>query len=288
MGIYSVGGCLFAGRKEEPYHRVNCFAVRDTASFKIQEEDPDHGDDHQPDGWRTAPQPGLEEVKERSPPSPMQTSVPTTAAATSQLGASLSSLESLQLSKGQAQQIKEGVKMIARVLKDLQKGTRETSPPRNISVPPAHPGSLECTVCGRHLANSATLKRHMKRHRQTFKYTCKDCGKGFQLKGELKQHQLGHGTELQCPVGQCGAILSSRKAYNTHMADHRKRAEKKGARVKCRFCDKTYSHQRYTKSHEKDCPENPEYQGPFVCLYRGCNRSYVAQKERTRHHKEHQ
>lgn len=282
-GIVDVCELFVPGRRSEPYHLVNSFSVRDSQKFRVEDEDPDEGDLHQPDGWVCLEQPGLPVVTARSPEEPMEQGSGQQGSTQTSLGINLG-VKGMKLSTEQAQTIKNCLKGIAKVLKEVS-GESTQKPPRNIIVPPPEKGSLDCTVCGRELSSKATLKRHLQTHRKIFRHQCGTCGYGCQLKQELKLHELGHKTKLRCRVAGCESVLSSRKAMTTHMKDHRRRHETQGKKTPCRFCGREYAAERYAKSHEVDCPDNPNYQGPYVCLYAGCSRSYTAKKERARHMK---
>ncbi len=58
-------------------------------------------------------------------------------------------------------------------------------------IPPA-PSVLSCQVCQKPFTTARMLKRHVKCHSETKKYSCEHCGKGFNDAFDLKRHVRTH------------------------------------------------------------------------------------------------
>lgn len=83
-----------------------------------------------------------------------------------------------------------------------------------------------CTQCDHKFASKRLLYQHLRVHNNTKPYKCNvdGCNKRYKKLHALKYHLLTHSKQFppsiqfKCPDGDCGKLLNSLKALNTHIA----------------------------------------------------------------------
>ncbi|XP_054627784.1 zinc finger protein 408 isoform X2 [Dunckerocampus dactyliophorus] len=94
----------------------------------------------------------------------------------------------------------------------------------------SQPPKLQCTLCPKLLANSGSLRNHMKLHTGEKPHICQHCGKSFSQKGytmatKLRRHiKSSHGSEKPHSC-HCGASYTLRQSLLRHQAQHQSHGE---------------------------------------------------------------
>ena len=110
----------------------------------------------------------------------------------------------------------------------------------------------DCTACGKSFMSLWGLNRHKKSHAGTFKFTCDDCGQGFQEAAALTTHKTikhqaakGHRCEI------CKKEFTHAASAYRHRQVHREEraAPKKEDIFKCATCGKIFKTKRYLTQH---------------------------------------
>nr|XP_040023795.1 zinc finger protein 408 isoform X2 [Gasterosteus aculeatus aculeatus]XP_040023805.1 zinc finger protein 408 isoform X2 [Gasterosteus aculeatus aculeatus]XP_040023810.1 zinc finger protein 408 isoform X2 [Gasterosteus aculeatus aculeatus] len=104
---------------------------------------------------------------------------------------------------------------------------------------------VQCTVCQKLLANSGSLKNHMKLHTGEKPHVCQHCGRSFSQKGNLDSHLRTHSGEKPFPCSECDRSFSQMPDLRRHMVSHG------GRGFLCSYCGKSLSDVHTLKSHER-------------------------------------
>ncbi|KAL6113574.1 znf408 [Pungitius sinensis] len=104
---------------------------------------------------------------------------------------------------------------------------------------------VQCTVCMKLLANSGSLKNHMKLHTGEKPYVCQHCGRSFSQKGNQEAHVRTHNGEKPFPCSECDHSFSQMPDLRRHMFSH------SGGGFLCSYCGKSLSDVHTLKSHER-------------------------------------
>ncbi|KAF1393234.1 hypothetical protein PFLUV_G00036420 [Perca fluviatilis] len=107
------------------------------------------------------------------------------------------------------------------------------------------PPKVRCTVCPKLLANSGSLRNHMKLHTGEKPHICQHCGKCFSQKGNLEAHLRIHNGEKPFPCSECDQSFSQKPDLRRHMFSHT------GGGFLCSFCGKSLRDPHSLKSHER-------------------------------------
>ncbi|KAE8277511.1 hypothetical protein D5F01_LYC24537 [Larimichthys crocea] len=107
------------------------------------------------------------------------------------------------------------------------------------------PPKVQCTVCPKLLANSGSLRNHMKLHTGEKPHVCQHCGKCFSQKGNLECHLRIHNGEKPYPCTECDQSFSQKPELRRHMFSHT------GGGFLCSYCGKSLRDPHSLKSHER-------------------------------------
>lgn len=131
-----------------------------------------------------------------------------------------------------------------------------------------HHEKMPCPRCGQVLANSISLKAHMKGAHDNVDRTkvCDRCGKGFSgpsAPSNLRQHidkvhmGLGDKTKHQCPI--CSKWLLGKRALTIHVQLH----NEVGKPHICDICNQNYLHSRALTRHKRFVHGEQKYECEF-------------------------
>nr|XP_057934552.1 zinc finger protein 408-like isoform X2 [Doryrhamphus excisus] len=109
----------------------------------------------------------------------------------------------------------------------------------------SQPPKLQCTLCPKLLANSGSLRNHMKLHTGEKPHVCQHCGKTFSQKGNLDSHLRIHNGERPFPCPECNHSFSQKAELCRHMLSHT------GGGFLCSYCGKSLRDPHTLKSHER-------------------------------------
>ncbi|XP_008290315.1 zinc finger protein 408 [Stegastes partitus] len=107
------------------------------------------------------------------------------------------------------------------------------------------PPKLQCTVCPKLLANSGSLRNHMRLHTGEKPHICQHCGKRFSQKGNLECHLRIHNGDKPFPCSECDQTFSQKPELSRHMFSHT------GGGFLCSYCGKSLRDPHSLKSHER-------------------------------------
>ncbi|XP_041848105.1 zinc finger protein 408 isoform X2 [Melanotaenia boesemani] len=104
---------------------------------------------------------------------------------------------------------------------------------------------LQCTVCLKLLANTNSLRNHMKLHSGEKPHICQHCGKCFSQKGNLECHLRIHSGVRPFSCSECSQTFSQKTDLRRHMFSHT------GGGFLCSHCGKSLRDPHSLKSHER-------------------------------------
>ncbi|XP_056093070.1 LOW QUALITY PROTEIN: putative transcription factor Ovo-like 1 [Rhinichthys klamathensis goyatoka] len=76
---------------------------------------------------------------------------------------------------------------------------------------------LSCQVCQKTFTTARMLRRHVKCHSETKKYTCEHCGKGFNDTFDLKRHVRTHTGVRPYKCTLCAKAFTQRCSLESHL-----------------------------------------------------------------------
>ena len=134
-----------------------------------------------------------------------------------------------------------------------------------LDIPPAKKGQTNCVVCGKFFATKRALNQHQLSHQGARQWECPSCGQMQSTKRSYDEHIAFcvHGKAAVCQY--CNKGFIKRSTRDRHIKQvHQK--DKKAAAVPCKFgCGKTYSNPSSREVHQRDCPSDKDYRGPYKC-----------------------
>ncbi|XP_069681277.1 zinc finger protein 891-like [Periplaneta americana] len=104
--------------------------------------------------------------------------------------------------------------------------------------------SLKCSVCGRTLSNSYTLRQHLVTHTRERPFKCEFCGKCYTQMGNLRRHERNHTDKKLHRCNVCDKYLSTSQTLKLHVLSHL--SEKL---FKCPMCDKSMASPKSFRIH---------------------------------------
>ncbi|KAK3086890.1 hypothetical protein FSP39_025016 [Pinctada imbricata] len=111
-----------------------------------------------------------------------------------------------------------------------------------------------CNICGKDFIRKGTLTKHMEyvHFKKPFTHICHYCDKSFQSKMKLVSHLfISHGeTPIDYKVHDCDQC-DFRCIYPSELRQHKALHQDCEGKLKCRFCDQTFSNKYSFESHEK-------------------------------------
>ncbi|XP_034720022.1 zinc finger protein 408-like [Etheostoma cragini] len=130
---------------------------------------------------------------------------------------------------------------------------------------------VRCKVCPKLLANSGSLRNHMKIHTGEKPHICQHCGKCFSQKGNLEAHLRSHNGEKPFPCSECDQSFSQKPDLRRHMFSHT------GGGFLCSFCGKSLRDPHSLKSHERLHTGERPHRCPV------CGKGYILATKLRRH-----
>ena len=143
-------------------------------------------------------------------------------------------------------------------------------------------GNTLCSICGHVFNSTQSLRTHIQgQHLEAPHLKCKRCDYSAGDSYSLRVHSRVHdpeGKKYKCDVAGCG------RAYNTkgHLNEHQK-THVQGRSPPCPHCGKDFSGSYGLKCHLLSCASTPggKPEKQFQCEV--CSKSYFWQSELTRH-----
>jgi len=170
-------------------------------------------------------------------------------------------------------------KNLMRVLDDAAATYVRVSKMLDLPIPQGMPGSgfqqvergdVECDICHKKFSHTWILRKHMQGHQKEKEFRCARCGSTFAYRGNLTRHRetCGMGSRYVCdhPDHESSLNFYSKPSYQSHLARyHRPEVGPPGTEYPCPYCDKVYKIHNSFMEHQRECPQNPSYKGPYPC-----------------------
>ena len=145
-------------------------------------------------------------------------------------------------------------------------------------------GNSLCSICGHSFNSTQSLRTHIQgQHMDTSHLKCKKCDYSAGDSYSLKLHSRIHdpeGKKFKCNFAGCGRVYNTKGHLNEHQRIHTQ-----GRSPPCPHCGKDFSGMYGLKSHLLSCSSTPGGvpEKRFQCEV--CNKAYYQQSELTRHQK---
>ncbi|XP_077112599.1 uncharacterized protein LOC143767940 [Ranitomeya variabilis] len=136
--------------------------------------------------------------------------------------------------------------------------------------------SFPCSECGKYFNTKALLDNHQKTHTDEKPFSCSECGKCFNRKKCLVRHQRTHTGEKPFSCSECGKCFNRKEVLDRHQRTHT------GDRpFSCSECGKCFN----TKAHLDTHQRTHTGEKPFSCSECGkCfNRKEVLDRHQITH-----
>lgn len=142
--------------------------------------------------------------------------------------------------------------------------------------------AFKCEQCSARMRSSSHLRRHMRMHDEVPRFTCQDCGLGFNQKSNLELHiRRKHSKEVVVKCDICNKGFFCKAALEDHKNTHT------GQRpFKCHLCDKSYMNKAHLALHKRW--SHPELFGPdryHKCQI--CSKTFPYKKRLIKHLESH-
>ncbi|XP_015462584.2 putative transcription factor Ovo-like 1 [Astyanax mexicanus] len=91
------------------------------------------------------------------------------------------------------------------------------SQPTKLNTTETPPITLSCPVCHKTYSNTRLVKRHLRSHNDSKRYSCEHCGKGFNDSFDLKRHVRTHTGVRPFKCSACDKAFTQRCSLETHL-----------------------------------------------------------------------
>uniref|UniRef100_A0A1B0GKT9 C2H2-type domain-containing protein n=2 Tax=Lutzomyia longipalpis TaxID=7200 RepID=A0A1B0GKT9_LUTLO len=141
-----------------------------------------------------------------------------------------------------------------------------------------HMGYRLCPKCPMKLADEAALREHVQMHASEKPLHCQVCQKTFKYEAMLRKHSRRH-TETFTTCPYCQKVNGSRAAFRWHMANYHRGmpTEIKDGPVSCRICNEVFETLDQLKEHVVAHPIEKLYECAF------CGKKFIT-KIRVKEH----
>ncbi|KAL7833879.1 hypothetical protein AOLI_G00288390 [Acnodon oligacanthus] len=134
---------------------------------------------------------------------------------------------------------------------------------------------IKCPKCNKELANSGSLRNHMRLHTGERPYVCPHCGKSFRQCGNLQGHLRIHTGEKPYKCKHCDQCFSQVPELRRHLISHT------GEAYLCPVCGKALRDPHTLRAHERLHTGDR----PYKCEQ--CGKGYTMATKLRRHMKSH-
>ncbi|XP_072527625.1 zinc finger protein 408 isoform X2 [Salminus brasiliensis] len=134
---------------------------------------------------------------------------------------------------------------------------------------------VKCPKCNKELANSSSLRNHMRLHTNERPYVCSHCGKSFRQRGNLQGHLRIHTGERPYRCKHCDQCFSQVPELRRHLISHT------GEAYLCPVCGKALRDPHTLRAHER----LHTGERPYKC--ERCGKGYTLATKLRRHMKSH-
>ncbi len=141
--------------------------------------------------------------------------------------------------------------------------------------PDYQPPKVKCPECKKELANSGSLRNHMRLHTGERPYICQHCNKSFRQRGNLLGHVRIHTGEKPYKCDHCELCFSQVPELRRHLISHT------GEVYLCPVCGKALRDPHTLRAHER----LHTGERPYKCEQ--CGKGYTMATKLRRHMKSH-